>query len=130
MSASALVVIDDMFHKILNTLLDRKSTLGIPICLYLCTFISSITSAFSLKILGQKERGESLGWWRLSIWFSTSSSLTKVSWQKGPMCHHKYLNVQALQPFHQISWYKRGRGSWDDPRTSQKSPRTTLYSVC
>jgi hypothetical protein len=26
-------------------------------CLYLCTSIGSITSAFSLKILGQKEQG-------------------------------------------------------------------------
>ena len=59
-SASALVLIDNVFHKIFNThkgFLTKKDTLKIPVCLYLCTSIGSITSAFSLKILGQKEQG-------------------------------------------------------------------------
>ena len=55
-SAYALVVIDDVFHKIINThegFFDKKDTLEIPVCLYLC----SITSVFSLKIVGPKEQG-------------------------------------------------------------------------
>ena len=59
-SASVLVVIDDVFHKILNThngFMTKKDTSEILVCLYLCTSIGSITSAFYLKILGQKEQG-------------------------------------------------------------------------
>ena len=86
--------------------------------LYLCSSMGSITSAFSWKILGQKEQG---GIIRLLA--------SQVSWQKSPLWHHKYLNVQPLHPFNQRSWYRRGSGSWDDPRTSQKSPSPTLRSV-
>ena len=39
------------------SVLDKKDTLKIPVCLYHCTSIGSITSAFSLKIYGQKEQG-------------------------------------------------------------------------
>ena len=59
-SAPALVVIDDVFHKILNThkdFLTKKDTLEIPVCLSLCTSIGSISSTFSLKIFGRKEQG-------------------------------------------------------------------------
>ena len=42
--------------------------------------------------LGTKKQGISLTLWWLSIWSSTASSLTKVAWQKGPLCHQKYLN--------------------------------------
>ena len=59
-SASTLVVMDNVFHKIFNThkgFITKKDTLEIPVCLYLYTSIGSITSAFSLKILGQKEQG-------------------------------------------------------------------------
>ena len=60
MSVSALVVIDYAFHKTLNThkgFLTKKDTFEIPICLYLCYSIGSITSAFSLKNLGTKITG-------------------------------------------------------------------------
>ena len=54
------MVIDYVFYKILNTYkgsLTKKDTLEIFICLYLCISIGSITAAFYLKILGQKEQG-------------------------------------------------------------------------
>ena len=83
-SASALVLIDDVVHKILNTdngvLATKKNTLEIPVCLYLCSFIGSITSAFCLKILGQKEQG----------------GIIKL--------------VAVVDMVQQISWYRRGRG--------------------
>ena len=48
MCASALVVIESVFH--------RKDTFETSMHLYLCTSVGSITSAFSLKILGHKEQ--------------------------------------------------------------------------
>ena len=132
-SASALVVIDNVFHKVLNTHKGffKEKLHGKFLFVYTSVppKVQSV-QPFLWKSWDRKNRGKLLGWWRLSIWFSTSSSLTKVPWQKGPMCHHKYLNVQALQHFHQVSWYKRDRGIWDDLNTSQKSSRTPLYSVC
>ena len=59
-SAPALVVIDDVFHKILNThkdFLTKKDTFEIPVGFHLRTSKGSITSAFSMKIFGQKEQG-------------------------------------------------------------------------
>ena len=56
-SASELVVIDTLFHKLLNThkgFLTKKGTLEIPVCLYPCTYIGSITYAFSLKIFWER----------------------------------------------------------------------------
>ena len=37
--------------------LDQKDTMKNPMCSYLCTTIGFFTSAFSLKIFGQKEQG-------------------------------------------------------------------------
>ena len=59
MSVSALVMIGDVFHKILNThkgFLTEKTHWKF-LRLYLCSSMGSITSAFSLKILRQKEQG-------------------------------------------------------------------------
>ena len=132
MSASALVVIDNVFHKILNTyngFLTEK-THGKILCfilLYLHRFnhlslffenVWTVRTGGIIKVLAVVDM------------VLNYSSLTQVSWQKGTLCYHKYLNVQPLQPFHQLFLYKRGKGSWDDPRTCQKSRRTTLYSVC
>ena len=98
-----MVLIDNVLHKILNIhkgFLTEKTHRK-----FLCVYTSvpgSITSALSLTILGQKEQRRIIKLVTVVNMLLPSSSLTKVSWQKGPLFHHKYLNVQPLQPFHQM----------------------------
>ena len=131
-SASELLVNGDVFHKILNSHKGSSqnsyighSYLFIPLYFHRFNHLTII-----LKIFGQKEQGGII-----KVVAVVNMVLNFLITDKSIMAErsyvpYQYINVQALHPFHQVFRYKRGRGIWDDPRTSQKSPRTTLYSVC
>ena len=70
-----------------------------------------------LKILGQKEQGgiiKVMAVVDMVLNFLITDKSIMAEWSSVPS---------------QVSKCST-RGSWDDPRTNQKSPRTTLYSVC
>ena len=108
----------------------QKSYIGNSYLFITLCPIGSITSAFSLKILGQKVYG---GVIKLVAvinmvlnFLLTDKSIMEERFYV-PSQVSKYSSTSSLLSSILV---KKGRGIWDDSRTSQKSPRATLYSVC